>query len=429
MYEIVPVIVFLCAVIFLVWCVHKREIGKINNDIEAEDYNSRKKIKEPTDTNTYNIICPFCYNEFSPNDVRFCFHFDSAEGNTEIYLSANKDSEETKEFCRKNNIYIKFNYDANYKIPKVMKLYNRDSNELIKESPIRVCKNKSCNKQLSVYAGTYAVDNGLFLIGLRGSGKTVFITSAIKRLGEILPRYYDSMFNAYNKDVDDEYLKEYYKIIFESKELPAATIHEAQLTYEVINRNRKKNKVVGITFSDIKGEISDDPQKVLLDSRGIAHSNYYLLTIDINNVLENIGEKNKNEAIIKNVLSLATQSGRESKYLAVVLTKSDELVGLDEKDIFSRDSLIYTDINYKDNEAFIKERKSINSDLRQYLKEKYISIVLAAETAFEPEHVNYFAVSAIGQKPEMGKLNADIMPRRVEEPIIWLLIKSGCLLV
>lgn len=135
----------------------------------------------------HNIVCPFCYKEYSPFEVRFMFREESGKP---FYLSAYPESEETKKYAIDNNLLVIVTTDDTAKIPVRMSLRKKNQTTPFSSSPIRVCKNEECNKKLSPYAGTYSADNGLFVLGLKSSGKTVFITSVIDTLQNILAKKY-----------------------------------------------------------------------------------------------------------------------------------------------------------------------------------------------------------------------------------------------
>lgn len=376
----------------------------------------------PTISDT-KIVCPFCYREFKADKVRFRFNVMDRV----IYLSAGNDDDRSRAFLTTARLKKEVTTDENG-IPVSMVLY-RENGERMAMSPVRVCANENCNNELSRSAGTYSPDSGIFLLGLKSSGKTVFITSVIDTLSRVIPfRYKGCQFVAYNKTVDESYYSDYYKIMFEEKALPAATINPAQLIYEV--KNPISNKAVGITFSDIKGEISDSTEEIFNGEvqGALLHSNYFILTIDLKDIRENRSHQRKNLWIINHVLSKVTAdpTQKDRKYLAVVITKSDELIGT-EDGAFNINSPVYNANITSEGEAFNEERERINSLLRDYLMSDVdcAQIVSAAESEFLYGHINYFAVSALGQAPVNGKLETEIKPIRVEEPILWLLKKSG----
>ena len=416
--------------------VHEREESKrleadAKKQREANEKNKKNTVTQNTGSNTiHNIVCPFCYEEFKPRDVRFRFDFNGVP----VYLSANPNSEETKKFCRENGNLFAYITERNG-LPVKCVLCRQD-NTVLSESPLRVCRNDKCNQPLSVNAGTYSADNGLFVIGLKSSGKTVYITTAINRLKEIIPKYFGCNFRDYNQNVTSEYYDKYYNVMYNNKTLPDATVARSQLTCEVVNNNLMRT--VGITFSDIAGEISDNANEIFQgDTQKImSHSNYFLMTIDLKEINRDTMSSAQTVNIINNVLSLATidEDKKRNKYLAVVITKSDELVNFDQgkkgAEAFRRDmsyaSPIFREVKY-DMASFNSERAEINRLIKQYMWENHPGIVQAAETAFYSENINYFAVSALGQAPVEGKLVSNIVPVRVEEPVLWLLGRSGVL--
>ena len=426
------VIILIISIVFLIIVAAKTR--RNNKDTKTD---TKENIREniPNMTKIHNVVCPFCYSEFSPQDVRFYFEMNGVVK----YISANpnasaaKEAEETKAFLVQNNMYGKIKVDDNG-MPVCCELLSKHDNRVKYRSSIRVCADNTCNQVLSSKAGTYAADNGVFVIGLKSSGKTVYITSVINRLANVLPKYFRCGLRAYNADVAAEYQNNYYNIMYTEKKLPDATVSPAQLTYEV--ESGEKCKTVGITFSDIKGEVASNVLELMGNediNKVISHSSYFLLTLDITDLNHGLTAD-----IINHVLSLATidPARKPYQYLAVVITKSDALANELKDPVFSFEGLniagrkysIYNNVRY-DEQGFNDDRKAINSMLRNYMMQspELAGLVIAAENVFLPQNVNYFAVSALGHKPGADGRIDNIQPIRVEEPILWLLDNSGIL--
>ncbi len=398
----------------IVTLVSSKRNKKIKNKIDDVEF--KKPFKHKC---THEIVCPFCYEEFTANNVRFRFKLDDAI----VYLSASQTHSETLRFLKNKNLSAKIKTDKG--MPNAMVLINKSTGAEIATSPLRVCAKENCNAVLSTAAGTYSPDNGLFLLGLKSSGKTVYISSVINRLNEVIPKF-KCVFTPYNAQVSKDYTEKYYKKMFVDKLLPDATVNPDQLTYEI--HNTENNKVVGLTFSDIKGEISGSPQEVFNESvaRVVGHSNYFLVTIDVKDIENNDYNRMLNEAIFQNVLIYAAR--KPEKYLAVVLTKSDELINYDSErhgaEIFEPTSPIFSPVDYG---HFDVQRKSINEKIKAYMEVKYPQLIYLAKNAFLENNINYFAVSSLGGPPVGGKCPDIIKTLRVEEPVLWLLKKSGVL--
>lgn len=383
---------------------------------------------------TFNILCPFCGEEFTPDEVRFRFKLGDITGNSfddsDVYFSCSPDSSEMKEFCVKYNLsgsLIKEN-----EIPREMYFKKIGSHNTINPSSrIRTCKNIECNQVLSVNAGLYPPKTGIFFLGLKGVGKTVMITTLINTLNSIATKF-DARLSPYNKTVADEYKENYYNVMYRNRELPDATITHNQLAYEWVN-SKQKSKITGITFSDIKGEDANNMAVTLQSKAGMAirNSNAFIVVIDYKSILEDDFMLNETIEIFGMVLANAFRAKDPGKYLAVVLSKSDELINYENEQIFARNEVsvseIYKDIEYKEFQNFNKDRNDINRKLIEFLKADCPALVLAAQEIFAPQNIGYFAVSSLGFEPVDGKLKEKPRPIRVEEPVLWLLDKMGFL--
>lgn len=372
------------------------------------------------------ICCPFCNKSFHVDDVRFRF-----EINNEIeYYSIKPLSEGWNrliQLCEKEKLDSKIITTDG--VPMKLKLLDRSTKMVQYASPVRVCNNEKCNQVLSKNAGFYTPGNGIFFLGWKGSGKTVMITTLIEVLKERAGKFHCHL-TAYNKMVREEYEKDYYNAMYKEKKLPNATIVHNQLVYEWVNTTSKK--VADITFSDIKGEATDDVQKIFSGEMGkaIEKSRSFVVAVDLEEIIKNKSSKEKTIAIFREVLSMAVSNDDEkSKYLAVVLTKSDTLANQYGSEILQRrgvehTSPIFAQLDY-DNPGFeLIGRAEINEGIRKLLlRENCKELIDAAEHVFG-EHVNYFAVSSLGCAPKSGTLSSEKpMPIRVEEPILWLLKK------
>ncbi len=372
-----------------------------------------------TGMSQHDILCPFCYARFKANKTRFLFEINGKP----TYLSADPADMKSRQYCQAAGIDVAVAWENG--IPSIMRILNAKTREVWMQSPLKVCANAECNASISRSAGKYAPDNGLLLLGLKSSGKTVYISSVINKLNDVLPKEYNCTFSPYNKEVREHYIEDYYKPLMVDHLLPEATVRKDQLTYEVQN---PENRVIGITFSDIKGEISGETDKLFVGecANALQYSNYYIVVMDIKDLDQNGFNRSLNESIFSDVLTNATAdpARKPFQHLAIVITKSDELVNYEGNPVFTENSPIYMPVQY--GAGFDSDREYINSQLKDYIQLKYPQLKAYAEDAFLPENINYFAVSALGKPPAGGKCE-NIAPMRVEEPILWLLKRSGVL--
>ena len=122
---------------------------------------------------------------------------------------------------------------------------------------------------------------------------------------------------------------------------------------------------------------------------------------------------------------ISAESGERTNIpTAIVLTKSDMLLELDEAEIESInvDSRIFS--NYIHKGYFdLGEYRRVEKEVVDLFNEVSQSFIDAVEVHFS--NTGFFAVSALGQNPVEGKLEGVIQPTRVDEPFLWLLYKLG----
>ena len=379
--------------------------------------------------NNSHIYCPFCGNNFAPKDVRFKIKLgellpnaDVLERNMFVYISNNPQDVESNKFLKNNNIQI--TYDNTEMPEKIITVHILG--QPIRENlslGVRVCNNPNCHQELSINAGKYPAENGIFFLGLRQSGKTVMITSLINKIEMYSANQFNSKLKPYNNYVNTQYIDEYFTPMFEKKILPKSTTMHNQLAYEWINNDN--SSTVGIYFSDIRGEDANNADTLLHSKEGasLKQAFAYVLIVDVKTMNASQVAQRNTLAIFDNILDkVVSADQRSNKYLAIVVTKTDKLIDEESGNVFSADSEIYRTLDLIDNENFSKERNNINLKLKKYFETNYNTLVTRAESIFSSQNIGYFAVSAIGFPPDSdNNLSSEPKPTRVEEPIIWLL--------
>lgn len=106
--------------------------------------------------------------------------------------------------------------------------------------------------------------------------------------------------------------------------------------------------------------------------------------------------------------------------LAITLSKSDMLRGL----LPEEHPLFHAAANGRlfDLDAARNLSERLRADVAAWLGERFDKLVKA-----EFSHVAYFGVSALGGNPVAGHLHNGVAPRRVEDPILWMLHMWGAI--
>ncbi|WP_040195798.1 hypothetical protein [Candidatus Soleaferrea massiliensis] len=399
----------------------KTKDNKPKNDLTGD----KPKVQQ-----VHPITCPFCGAYFQPNQVLFAFSRGEVERENEDLSPAQK----------KERVYFSIfddSCDVHYACGMPMKMTHKASRAV---SVMRVCPNKTCHQVLSPNAGLYEMGKGIFFLGLRNSGKTVMLSTIINTLKNVA-HFYGAKFNHYNAGVGQKYEELYYGPLYRNHMLPKATARGKSdlLVYEWISKQYSTT----IAFYDIAGEDAED-ENTLIEQAGtqISNAQSYVLLVDpyeigyISNIKQKKAASYKETVdIFNNIIDhVVLPDERRKKYLSIVLTKSDELVGLTGEPLFRRDteafSKIYENMNHAAGRFPVRERANLGNDISNFFKDKAPNIVSNADLTFDKQNIGYFIVSALGMAPVEDTENGysipnDPMPIRVEEPVLWLLYKMG----
>lgn len=376
----------------------------------------------------YPITCPFCGEQFQPNEVLFAFSRGVIEKDKELTAAE-----------KKERVYYSINDSSclvHYSCGMPMRMIHNDSKAV---SVVRVCRNEKCHQVLSPNSGLYEMGKGIFFLGIRNSGKTVMLTTVIQTLKDIA-HHYGATFNYYNAEVGQKYEENYYKPLYLEHTLPKATIRGKSdlLVYEWVSKEQSTT----ISFYDIAGEDASI-EEILVEEAGtqISNSKSYILIVDPYeiNYISNLKKQNsatykRATDIFNNVISkVVLPDERAEKFLSIVMTKSDDLINIGDDPLFQWNSgnisNIYCNTDHSTGKFNVRERASIGTDINKFFKDKAADIVSNANNLFDKQNIGYFMVSALGMPPvqedDRFKIPTDPMPRRVEEPILWLLYKMG----
>lgn len=115
----------------------------------------------------------------------------------------------------------------------------------------------------------------------------------------------------------------------------------------------------------------------------------------------------------------------QDQHLVVVYTKADEIADLfsgwsDLKTYLTQgsvDGLAYP-------QGYLRQMRNVSSRLREFTRSELSAyeFLHAADASFKS--VTFSIVSALGAKPDGEQLTAQIVPRRVLDPLLWMMEKS-----
>lgn len=396
----------------------------------------QEKIKYPK---RFNIICPYCFKEFSTNKVVFRAN-SHRDGETDYAL---KEDKLLKEYLRRTG-----NYDEDCLLPPVidpegLPIGSRvNVDEVLVEvvdphgeaTQKRLCP--YCHNELPITSGK-GPTKIISVVGASQVGKSVYMTTLL----HTLQNHTASSFNAACIPVSSKYsekLRQYEYILFDHGKMLEATQKERHMEPLIVVFKFKDDSRPPLTlvFYDVAGEGMTDQEYLRKHGPHIKNSNGILFLVDPEQMrtlrmkiaLKNAGKPGdaslmyaEPKDIIVNLFEnfINRQSNeRTSIPTAVVLTKSDVLKDLKDEDYINSNSNIF--FNYCHRGAFnLAEFENINGEVKRFVSKVDQSFKDAVDVYFKNNA--YFAVSSLGRKPIEQSLEGIISPFRVDEPFLWLL--------
>lgn len=285
------------------------------------------------------------------------------------------------------------------------------------------------------------------VVGARTSGKTCFITGLLRQIKKELGR--DDQHQMSLEFMDDggkQYFRNIYDSIFEHNRLPPASqagtpiSMYATIRFPLTRWSRRlltgDQADIPLVFPDPAGELFDNLEKNITMLSYLSNARGLILAVD---PLADTTYRKRLKAAGKPVPTYTTktaydalttlvrvlrafnnqQKGRLDKSLAVVVTKCDE------PEVFDPDDEIDTYPN-QGRKYDVKLAEKLSKRVERYLRDDLELPEIGSLARRSFKNVAFFAASALGTPPVNGKL-PNPEPRRVEEPLLWILHQWGLL--
>ena len=311
----------------------------------------------------------------------------------------------------------------------------------------RLCPH--CRKELPAPTGEYK--NHIYaVIGGANAGKSHYISILINQIRNELGPKMNLLLDALDDDTRDRYKDEFYKPIFEkhtviqktqsgttNKAVRMPLIYSVSFTKDTLFEKNKIVKYLTLVFFDTAGEDLNSEDTMAIVNKYIYRSDGIIMLIDplqIHQVRDKLAGKIAMPEGISaesiDILSRTThliEKGRGLKPtekikipLAVTFTKMDAVDELlDESMQLKHQSQHQNGFDTDDAVAVSSEMKSLLITWGEQ------AIVHMAETRFKD--YEFFGLTALGCNPHKDSKIPKVAPRRVEDPFLWLLSKSGIL--
>ncbi|MGV8982503.1 TRAFAC clade GTPase domain-containing protein [Clostridium sp.] len=412
-------------------------IGKKNILNKKENFKRSKEYR-----NTYDIKCPFCFKTFNNDEVHFRVSHDE-DGDPEYEKQID---EVLNEYNRKIGKATLGEINA---IVRVADLTERNwtkvDNAIIelrdnydKVTRERLCPH--CHNLLPITSGR-GDTKIISVIGASQAGKSVYMTCLLYYLEHHIAEKFKASIipgsSEYNEDI-----KQNQRVIFEfNKMLEPTPKQHIDPLIETFKFKDDSKKPITFVFYDVPGEGMTDKDYIDKHGEHIQNSDGIIFLIDplqMRTLRKKINLANKAKGDFtdkyqepKEILVYLFENfiSKQEKTItdiptAVVVTKSDMLVNLNDEEYISENSNAFRNCNH-DGIFNLNEFENIDGEIRRFLTKVDTPFKGAMDAYFK--NTGFFAVSSLGCNPENCMINSDfiISPLRIEEPFLWLLYQMG----
>jgi len=281
------------------------------------------------------------------------------------------------------------------------------------------------------------------LLGAKASGKSNYIGVLINEIRKEMTVPFNCQLTiTASHETMQAYEKLYYRPIYIEKHPVMATAGgetPPPLIFPLRFMDGKKNIVnkAALTFYDTAGENLDDTNVINKFNSYILNANGIIMLLDplqvpkFRDELESKGFNDLPEqnTEIYNILSIIIDVMRNTKNikgqinipLALVFTKIDVL---EQYNILPPDSCLRDESEHIKYGLFVKRDFQITDNHIQDLLDRWLDGELSGFINMFKKH-SFFGVSSFGENPVNNKLRKNICPRRVLDPLLWLLAENG----
>ncbi len=294
------------------------------------------------------------------------------------------------------------------------------------------CPHKNCNQEIPpLYRDGYSRWRPpviLSTVGFSGHGKTVYLAAMLHQLGKRLPRVWSGFFR---QGLDMEAINTVRDnlALLEQGDLPEST--RRNFPKPSLHRlvNMPKHNERQLMIYDPPGEAFEADLSTEKYAHFVKNAKTVLFLISLAE-LEKPEDENMYRLLQTYILSMKRMKGNlQQQHLVVVFTKADML---QERLRNYPEVLAYLEQEdekeIRDIKRYVQRMAKISQQLEQYLRvELQADQFLNMATDKKQKHfqsISFCAVSALGSAPSGGKLSEAMQPKRVIDPLLWVLEKS-----
>ncbi|WP_017691847.1 hypothetical protein [Paenibacillus sp. PAMC 26794] len=391
----------------------------------------------------YDIVCPYCFSKFSPEEVVFraAHHRDDDE---DYALGEDAKLNRYRERFGLDTVFDMEAVLAPHDVPEEHRIYSDNIVMGLNDRYGVVTRRRLCPKchnELPVTAGK-APSNIISIIGASQVGKSVYMTSLIHTLQHYTADHFDAACMPLNAEISRRFRADYEEPLFERGDLLDSTQKEKlqePFIFQFVFKDEDKAPLT-LVFFDVAGEGMVEQDYLGLHGQHIKNSAGILFMVDplqIRSIRDKIRINLGNEPgewtprydeprdVVLTMFGdfIAYQDKAKTNIpTAVVLTKSDMLHSLkdDEGDYIKSNSNVFRNMVHRD-WFDLTEFENIDGEIRRFIEKVDRPFKGTMDVYFKD--TAYFAVSALGSNPVDMKLQGVVSPIRVDEPFLWLLYK------
>lgn len=280
----------------------------------------------------------------------------------------------------------------------------------------------------------------LAMLGAKASGKSNYIGVLINEIKRKMTGSFNCTLSLTSSEESFRYYNDYYyEPLYRQNTVVYGTdkteIPPLIFPLRFMDKKNRITNVAALTFYDTAGENLDDANDMLILNKYIPNSDGIILLLDplqVPSIREKLQGKMplpQQNTDVNEVLSRVVQNIRDVKNikgtikipLALVFTKLD---ALEEFGILREDSCLSNESEHLERGVFVRsEFENVNIEMQDLL-ENWLDAELVQQMK-NFEKYAFFGLSALGQAPNGTQLKGKIQPKRVLDPLLWLLAENN----
>lgn len=279
------------------------------------------------------------------------------------------------------------------------------------------------------------------LLGAKASGKSNYIGVLVNEIRRKMSSRFNCMLSVTSSEESKLYYdKFYYDPLFNKNNIVDATNAGEEIPPLIFplrffdNKNRI-NKSAVLTFYDTAGENLDSKGDMDIYNQYIPNSQGIILLLDplqVSSIRKQLEGKmalpNKNteinivlQRVVDIIRDVKNLKGNIKIPLAVVFTKID---ALEKFDVLPENSCLRDESEHLKRGVFVNsDYENCNEEMQTLVANWLDGELLTLIKCFDK--CSFFGVSSFGNIPNGSKLSSEIKPRRVLDPLLWLLAENN----